>query len=249
MNSNYLFEKHVGESTSGCITRLKFTYPEISDVRIGHLGTLDPMASGLMLFLIGDETKRFIELQKLKKTYKVTIVFGIETDSYDVLGMPEIWRKDSSLLLGMTLEMIEMTIKSFKGEIDQCPPPFSAIRINGKPLYWWYRNHRQNEINILPRKRKVYSINYGKLYNFDVSNFQKDLEIINNIKGDFRQNEIIEVWRKILPKLINLPAIDLEIECSSGTYIRSLVHDIGVKIGIPCIAYNIRRIAIGEHKI
>ena len=336
MEKLYFIDKKVGETTSECILRLRLMYVEIGDQKVGHLGTLDPMASGLMIFMVGDGTKQFTEMQKMDKTYTFSIIFGVETDSWDVLGVVKQYQvlgikynegaggdlsarmnkelrimnnegqgDDLSTAVEMTKIAVEMTeavgemteavmtelaggngkdgvrmkdkptkshgpmtndqeddfslrskdiINHFKGKIMQCPPPYSAIRINGKPLYWWFRNNRQDEIEIKPREREIFSIEMTNFYDFDIELFKDDLEIIRQIDGDFRQKEIIEKWREIFKAFENagikkLPAADMMVRCSSGTYIRSLVHDIGEKLGVPCFAYNIRRVAIGDQKL
>ncbi len=263
MENFILFDKNIGETTSDCIDRLRLSNPEITDCKIGHLGTLDPMASGLMIFLVGDETKKFTQMQKLDKTYTFTIVFGIETDSYDMLGIAKQYNVLGSTYKGkdnfsthsadaqgrLSSKDIMNVIETFRGKVWQKPPPYSAIRISGKPLYWWYRNNRQDEIKILPREREIFSIDLKRFYDFKLSDLNIYLEIIKNVKGDFRQEIIIEKWKEILQNNTTLAAADLEVQCSSGTYIRALTHDIGEKLGIPCFALNIRRIAIGDFKL
>lgn len=246
---NYKIDKRIGETTTECISRIRLLYPEIRDSKLGHLGTLDPMASGLMVFLADADTKKVSQFQKLSKTYTVKIIFGISTDSYDILGIPTSSPTIRDILVDK--KVLDKTISTFKGKIEQCPPPYSAIIINGKPLYWWYRNNRQNEIEIKPRQREIYSINIGKIYNLDLDKIRQTLLIINNLKGNFRQVEIISAWRNLISNLskenINrLSALDLTISCSSGTYIRSIVYNIGQKLDIPTMAFNIRRIAIGD---
>jgi tRNA pseudouridine55 synthase len=248
MNNYILFNKLPGETTSEVIARLKQLNPEVKNAKIGHLGTLDPMASGLMVFLVGDRTKEFLNLQKLHKVYTFTIVFDVETDSYDVLGIPKIW-ENLGFMGKLSESQIHKIIKSFEGKISQCPPPYSAIRIKGKPLYWWQRQNKP--IKIKPRTREIFSIEVGKIYKFKIDQLKKDLKIIKNIKGDFRQTEIIGAWTKLFKtiKIKTLPALDLKIECSSGTYIRSLAHDIGKKFNVPTVCLDIKRILIGNFKI
>ena len=154
--------------------------------KAGHFGTLDPMATGLILIGIGRATKLFPFYSKLTKKYKGQILLGYSTDTYDSYGKPATQKRTNFPLKKKILEII----KSFEGDILQTPPPYSAKKYKGKPLYKHARENKK--IKLPPNKIKIYSLNLLKY---------------------------------------NPPFIDFETKCSSGTYIRSLAHEIGEKAG------------------
>jgi len=155
----------------------------LSGVRkVGHSGTLDPDATGVLPIFIGRTTRLVSYLTDANKTYHAEIEFGSATDTYDSSG-DVIQTGDPSFL---TTEIIESALTVFRGSIEQVPPMFSAIKYKGKPLYHLARAGVE-----VPRKPR------------EVTIFK--LDIIS--------------WKA--------PVLSIEVECSKGTYIRSLAHDLG----------------------
>ena len=158
--------------------------------RVGHAGTLDPLASGVLPICVGQATRVAEYLSESGKAYQAEIQFGTATDTYDAEGTITATASTADL----TLNMIEETIEQFRGPQMQYPPLYSAIKIEGQPAY---KRARAGEAIVLePRPIVIYA-----------------LEIL--------------AW---IP-----PRLTLAIECSKGTYIRSLAHDLGTQIG--CYAY------------
>lgn len=153
--------------------------------QIGHTGTLDPFAEGVLPICIGKAT-RLIEYLDDDKAYTVTIQLGSSTTTYDLEG-EEVNFSDKKV----TLNEIEAALDKFRGEIEQLPPIYSAIKVNGKKLYEYAREGK--EVKIEPRR-----VNISKL------------EIL----------EYDETNRRLT----------LHIECSKGTYIRSIAHDLGTEL-------------------
>jgi tRNA pseudouridine55 synthase len=121
-------------------------------VKVGHAGTLDPFATGLLIVLVGDATKKANSLLKLDKTYEVEIVLGATSNTDDVEG--EIINTNDAI--EPTLPDVEKVIDMFTGEISQVPPQFSAIKVKGKRAY---KSARQGEhIELEPRQVTIYSI-------------------------------------------------------------------------------------------
>lgn len=196
-------------------------------VKVGHAGTLDPFASGVLLILLGDATKKFDYFQTQKKVYEVTGLIGLSTDSYDITGKitnidnwflesigqdvftEDILKKYKNITEEDKTKLKNNILNSLKkqtGEIDQMPPAFSAKKINGKKAYELAR--KGIEVKLASKKVNIYS------------------------------NELID---------FNYPFFSLRVECSSGTYIRTIIDDIGKDIGVPCVAYSLRRTRIGEY--
>jgi tRNA pseudouridine55 synthase len=183
--------------------------------KVGHCGTLDPLASGLLIILVGREfTKKQSLYLKKDKSYLATARLGITTDSYDIEGnllSQEDWKK----VVKINKTDLEKTLIKFQGEIEQTVPIFSAVKVNGQKLY---EKARKGETNVELPKRKV-RIKEIKLINFD-----KDLE-----------NEKIE--------------FTLEVAVSSGTYIRSLIHEIGQNLGVGATVNSLRRTEIDNFHV
>ncbi len=122
--------------------------------RIGHLGTLDPNATGVLVLCIGDACKLVPFLENDSKEYLAEVILGIDTNTYDITG--EIC---ASAEVNLTNQIIEKILTKFLGEINQYPPIYSAIKIKGKKLYQYARN---NEVVEIPaRKVVIHSIEYG----------------------------------------------------------------------------------------
>lgn len=161
----------------------KTGYPKI---KIGHAGTLDPLATGVLLVCIGKATKRVDELQAQSKEYITKIELGATTPSFDL----EHEIDERYPYEHITHEMIMQVVGSFMGEQEQIPPLYSAKRIDGRRAYDYAREGKSVEM----RTASV------TIY---------DIEMIG----------------------YNEPFLELRIECSKGTYIRSLARDIGVELG------------------
>ena len=131
MNGFLLIDKPKGVTSANCVYQLrKF----LGIKKIGHCGTLDPLATGLLPICIGEATKFSSFMSDLDKTYEVDISFGIETDTGDIDG--EIISKGINKFNETDLKKV---LKSFQGSQMQLPPMYSALKIKGKPLYWWAR--------------------------------------------------------------------------------------------------------------
>ena len=202
-----LIDKPLGWSSFQAVNKLKWAIRKkfsLKKIKIGHAGTLDPLATGLLLICTGKFTKTIPELQGQAKEYTGTITLGTTTPSYDL----ETEIDQSYPIEHISEEMIQEAAQSFLGAIEQRPPVFSAIKKDGKRLYEYARKGLEVEI----KTRTVH-----------VSAF-----------------EITE---------INLPKVKFRIECSKGTYIRSLAHDLGLKLQAGAHLSELRRTKIGGYNV
>ena len=173
--------------------------------KVGHTGTLDPLATGVLPICIGEATKLSEKLVSETKKYSVKMLLGVETDTYDITGriiFASVVNKDEIY--------IKERIKRFVGKQQQIPPKYSAIKVEGKRLYQYAREDK--DVEIKPRDIEIFSI--------------------DNIKIDLESKEVA-----------------FDVECSKGTYIRSLVNDIGKKIGCGATMTELRRTQTGNFKI
>ncbi len=197
-----LLNKSKGISSFKAINKLKWI---IKSNKVGHAGTLDPIAEGLLIVMVNNATKFSDNLMKRDKEYFVEFELGYETATYDTEG--EVTEKYESEI-NISYEKIFEVINSFTGEITQIPPMYSAIKINGEKLYELAR--KGIEVERQARKIKIYSI--------------REINIEQN-------------------------KISFYAEVSSGTYIRSLVRDIGRKLGVYATMTRLVRTKIDKYSI
>ncbi len=230
------------------INHLKEMRPELKNEKISYAGRLDPMAQGLLILLLGDENKKRHEFENLDKTYEFTILFGIETDTYDVLG--------KITGVKMVPDTIEQNLKdilpNFTGKRIQEFPPYSSQTIDGKPMYYLARN------NLL--KGKLIPTKEIEIINLTIISRQvlpsteiikKIIHDIDRVQGDFRQDEIRKEWENVLKENpdSSFTLATLQADVTSGTYIRSLVHEIGKTLSTSALAYSIIRTRVGDRTI
>lgn len=172
--------------------------------KIGHTGTLDPMATGVLPICIGKATRISEYIMQQGKAYIATLKFGVETDTYDITG--KITNISDNKYF--KLDDIKSALKKFIGEINQIPPLYSAIKVNGKKLYEYARN--DEIIEVKSRKIKIY-----------------DIKILENIRDELK----------------------IYVKCSKGTYIRSLIHDLGKELNTFACMTDLQRVKVGNFSI
>lgn len=200
-NGFLLIDKPKGWTSFDVVARLR-TITGIK--KIGHAGTLDPLATGLLIVAIGREaTKRISHYVKLSKVYTTRTKLGEVSDSYDADGRVKFFSEQK-----ISREQIDKALEKFTGSQQQVPPMFSAKKVKGKKLYELARQGKEI-------KRQPAEIIISKL---EIEDF-------------------------------SYPWLELLISCSSGTYVRSLVHDIGQELGTGAVVYELRRLSIGDFSV
>ncbi len=179
-------------------------------LKVGHAGTLDPLATGLLIICVGEYTKRIDEIQSLSKSYEGTITFGATTPSFDLEKAPDTFFSTEHL----NLELLEKAKQAFIGDILQVPPIFSAVKVDGKRLY---KNARTGQEVEMPH-RPVSIESYEFLSDLRRVPPGRKGAIVASKKGA----EIM-----LHPDYENGLLIDFKVVCSKGTYIRSLANDLG----------------------
>ena len=157
-----LFDKDLDWTSFDLVQRVRNTLCRkmgVKKMKIGHAGTLDPLASGLMILCTGKATKRIEEYQAEEKEYIATLKLGATTPSFDM----ETEEDSQSDFLFVTKELLNGALKKFTGEIDQIPPVFSAVKVKGKRAYEFARNGK--ELKLQPKKIVIREI---KLEKFDL---------------------------------------------------------------------------------
>jgi len=205
MDGLLLINKEKGITSHDVVNRVRKIF---GTRKVGHAGTLDPIAEGLLILGIDKGTRLLEYLVGLNKKYKVVMKLGEISDSYDATGVIKQIDDANNKLSNLTDKDIESAILSFEGEILQTPPIFSALKINGQRAYKLARAGKSVEM----KSRKI---------------------TISKIENIERDNDIIK----------------FDVCCSSGTYIRSLVHDIGKELNIGGVMTDLCRVQIGNFDI
>jgi tRNA pseudouridine55 synthase len=178
------------------------------NIKVGHAGTLDPLATGLLLICTGKMTKQIDAFQAHEKTYTGSLCLGATSPSYD---------KETEITTHHSLDFLQKNIKdtdiqtviqAFIGKIDQVPPLYSAVSVEGRRAY---QAARKGE-NLTLKSRQV------EIFDFEIEK-------------------------------ITLPEVFFRVRCSKGTYIRSLAHDVGQKLGVGAYLSALRRTQIGEFRV
>jgi tRNA pseudouridine55 synthase len=176
----------------------------IQKIKVGHAGTLDPLATGLVIVCTGKATKQITQYQDLEKAYEAKVRLGSTTPSFDLeteIDHTFPWEH-------ITMEMVEQTIDKFKGEQEQMPPIYSAKSVDGKRAYKMARKGKE----ITLRMQQI------TIHNLEVLSFES-------------------------------PDLTVNVECSKGTYIRSLARDMGTSLGSGGHLTGLRRTRIGPYQV
>jgi len=301
MNKIFLIDKPEGITSHDVVDKVRAA---TGQQKVGHAGTLDPMATGLLIVLVGrGATRKQSEFMGLEKEYIAEVTFGLETDTYDAEGevvnsvfggeflKAKLWDRSLKLsffpsppkvLLELKNKNIEETLKEFQGKIEQQVPPYSAVKINGTPLYKYAREGRLDDVELPVREVEIKEIELVEFKPFcpfghDSSEHSrnelpdecchsgegfpkppiespctkrsypcvKDSSLQNDSTGGaFRSGtQTYEGQDDQLPKA------KIRVVCSKGTYIRSLAHDLGQKLGTGAFLSALRRTRIGEYSV
>ncbi|MBS1703474.1 MAG: tRNA pseudouridine(55) synthase TruB [Armatimonadetes bacterium] len=196
-----LIDKPLEYSSHDVVAKLRRKF---NTKRIGHAGTLDPMATGLLVVAVGPAT-RFLQYLPLEpKVYRATVRFGIATDSYDSEG--EIVR-EGPVPMDLAAQIRDV-VPGFLGLQEQMPPMFSAVKVKGQPLYKYAREGIEIE-------RKARTIHIERM-------------------------DVLAIGET---------TVELEIECSGGTYVRTIANDLGERIGCGAFLQSLVRTQVGQFKL
>ena len=201
MDGVLVVDKPAGLTSHDVVNRVRRILRERS---VGHLGTLDPLATGVLPLVVGRMTRLAQFYTASEKTYEGSIRFGLATDTYDAEGEP----LGSPQTVQATLELLEELAGNFRGHIRQMPPPFSAKKIHGVPAYKLARKHQEVELQPVDVEIKEFVL----------------------LEWDGEQARF-------------------RARVASGTYMRSVAHEMGQKLGCGAHLASLRRTALGEFAI
>jgi tRNA pseudouridine55 synthase len=201
MNAVLIIDKPAGQTSHDVVNRVRRILGQRS---VGHLGTLDPLATGVLPLVVGSFTRLAQFYASSEKTYEGTIRFGFATDTYDAEGRPA----GAAQAVTPSLAQLGELAARFRGVIQQMPPPFSAKKIQGVPAYKLAR--KKKEVTLEPVSVEI-----------------KEFEI-TACKGDIA---------------------DFQARVASGTYMRSVAHDLGRELGCGAHLASLRRTRVAEFGI
>lgn len=222
-----LIDKPHGWTSFDCVKRIKSVLEsgmrargfKIRHLKVGHSGTLDPFATGLMVIAVGKCTKTINTIRDNDKDYVFEIVFGVSSPTLD-LDAPEsdivFTGSPAGDFCPVDPDFLEEILCKFRGEISQVPPIFSALKVDGKRAYHLARAGE---------------------------NFEMESRMVRVDVLDVLENSLKEV--SISSQTLTLPVVKLFATVSKGTYIRSLARDIGEKLGMPATVLSLRRTRVG----
>ncbi len=202
-----LIDKPFGWTSFDVVNKIRSAIKQtlnIKKIKVGHAGTLDPLATGLLIICTGKFTKRIDTFQGLNKIYVGSMFVGATTPSFD----KETEINQTFETSAITKQQLLETTIQFTGKIEQTPPIYSAVKVDGKRAFEYAR--KDNEVKLKSRQITIHE--------FSLLNFA-------------------------------LPEIDFMVNCSKGTYIRTLVNDFGIALNNGAYMSSLRRTAIGEHSV
>lgn len=228
--------------------KTEYAIPETE--KVTYSGRLDPLASGEVLILTGEDVYKKDDFNKHDKIYRFTIMFGVATDTGDILGIPKKYTFFQKLfrdffhtsVASITQSKVRKTAKKFIKTYFQKYPAYSSYNVNGVPL--WELSRSGNTPKNLPKNKvTIYDIEVFDVYTKTSDEILNECKTrIESVDGDFRQGWINEGWGNFLnEKDKTFVFADMRATVSSGTYIRTLCEDIGKKLHIPALAYKIER--------
>ncbi len=245
MEPPILIDKPLGATPLQALELLRRQAAIPTTVKLAYAGRLDPMASGLMPVLKGEQLQHQEDYWYLPKRYEATVIIGIRTDSYDLLGMPE--RIDMNV---PTPERITAVVSGLVGKLYLAVPVYSSYRHEGKPLFTWAREEEDGPPVVPVRRMSVAQIDVCGTGLIDAGTL---LAIVRQriplVGGDFRQSDTADAWERLLEAGGEWNTVSLDIQCGSGTYVRSLAHELGRRLGGGAMLLDLRRTQVGSWRV
>lgn len=239
-------DKPVGKSSHDMVDMVR---KELGTRKVGHAGALDTFASGLLLILIGKDTKKADSLLAANKSYQARILLGMSTDTQDTEGVV-IKQVDDTEVAEADCQTV---LQKFVGVQDQFVSVYSSVKVSGKKLRVLMRDNRYSSRIDYFDKKKVIKFSPKEenpnLHEFEVEVPRKKINIfgieLKNVEL-LKKSEIARYFPKSeqLPKIATL--MDIVVHCSKGTYIRQLAEDIGASLGLPAVLVELRRTQISD---
>ena len=239
------FDKPLGWTSFQLVGKVRWLlcrHLGVKKLKVGHAGTLDPLASGLMILCTGKATKQIEQLQLGEKEYVATLQLGATTPSFDLEHAPEEPATDATAL---TEEQVREVLRRFEGEQEQVPPVFSACKVDGKRAYDLARKGADVEL-----QAKHITISALELTAFEpTATHEYVARAAAPLPGRAAALSPEQNDDGSTPFSVTGPRITIRVACSKGTYIRSLARDIGEALGCGAFLTDLRRTRVGQYTI
>lgn len=254
--SYVVLNKKLGQTPLQAIDAWRLEHPQHKDIPATYAGRLDPMATGKLLILLGDECKRQESYRGLDKEYEIEMLLDFSTDTGDALGIPtysniNAFPKNNDIVRAVRAEI---------GAKEVPYPAFSSKTVDGKPLFLYALEGALNSISIPTHQERIYSIKHVGTRTIGINDLRHKVtdilshaprtdELSKELGANFRQDEIALAWQHSLSAIEDrlFVILTLKVVCASGTYMRTLSDRIALTLGTRALALSIHRTQIGKY--
>lgn len=255
MRPYVVLEKAVGETPLYALSQFTQTHPAYQNMKASYAGRLDPMASGKLLVLFGEECKRQTAYTGLDKEYDVEVLFGVSSDTGDALGLVTPTNQKH-----VPTEALKKALKKEEGTHEHAYPVFSSKTVGGKPLFLHALSGTLSSISIPTHKEHIYRARLLSTTSISTQTLKerveqylarvpKTTEPSKELGADFRIDAVRESWQHILSRQdATWYVARIRVICGSGTYMRTLASRLGTALGTGGIALSIHRRTIGIYR-
>jgi tRNA pseudouridine(55) synthase len=251
MRKRVLLNKEIGQTPLETISVWKERHPQYRDMPASYAGRLDPMASGKLLVLLGDECKRQKDYLGLDKEYRIEVLLDVGSDTGDVLGLVSA----SDAATCPTEREIKDALAHELGTRTLPYPVFSSKTVGGKPLFLYALEGTLDTIDIPTHEETIHSIRYRGSRTVSASELKSRIDTLlalapmsdepsKELGADFRIEAVRESWKQALMDERTFQVLTFTVSCGSGTYMRSLAGRIGASLGTRALALSIHRTKI-----
>lgn len=256
MKRRVVIEKYVGKTPLMVLLRWKRANPMYANISASYAGRLDPMASGKLLVLLGEECKKQKAYTGLDKEYEIEVLLDVGSDTGDALGLVEYADRETR----PEREALRAVLRAEYGAHMRPYPQFSSKTVNGKPLFLHTLEGGIKLINIPEHEEHIYDIKVRQFVSISsnalaarivdfLAKVPKSDEPSKKLGADFRINDVRASWEKVFATAgeRTFTILSLRVSCGSGTYMRSLAGRIGEALGTRALALSIKRTKMGKY--
>jgi len=251
-----VLDKHVGETPLSAISAWKSKNQTYARIPASYAGRLDPMASGKLLVLLGEECKRQSAYTSLDKEYEIEVLLDAGSDTGDVLGLTSLAHTETPV----NKDALKRVLDGERGGHLRAYPIFSSKTVGGKPLFMHALEGTLSRIKMPEHKEHIYRISLSDITSVSASELRTRVEEMldtaphtdepsKRLGEDFRIDAVRAHWKNLFATAgeRNFAVFTLRVTCASGTYMRSLAGRIGASLGTRALALSIRRTKIGKY--
>lgn len=235
----HLINKKYGQTPLEALEGLRESLGLDSSISMTYAGRLDPLATGLLIILSGEDVHRKEEFLGFDKDYEIELVFGLSTDTGDLLGIPTRIGGHYSLNTKVIQETLE-------GITEWSYPAYSSKTVDGKPMFELEKSGQLDGRPVRNMSFTILEVDDGEVAGPELR--QKAIAATELVNGDFRQEEIRKAWEEVNLLDSNI-TLRFKIKATSGTYMRSIPEILKAKLGLDCVVSKIYRTRVGSYNL